>query len=139
MRPDWRDPACGIPQLELMATLSTDLPEPEVLLRADAGQAPWCEPEVLRARGFQAALLQTEQGRLKALALFERALQVARSQGALSWELRAVTSMAAFSVRPPERSMAIERLTATLGRFTEGFATPDLRRATDTLEKLRTR
>jgi predicted ATPase len=107
--------------------------------RADAGQAPWCEPEVLRARGCQAALLETEPGRIKALALFERALQLARSQGALAWELRAVTSLATVSVQPQELSMAIELLTTTLSSFTEGFATPDLRRAADVLEKLRSK
>jgi predicted ATPase/DNA-binding winged helix-turn-helix (wHTH) protein len=136
MRPDWRDSICGAPQLELMTTLSTDLPEPEVLLRADAGQAPWCEPEILRARGCQAALLETEQGRQKALGLFERALQLARDQGALAWELRAATSIASVSNQPREASMAIELLTNTLSRFTEGFDTPDLVHAQESLQKL---
>ena len=139
MRPDWRDPICGVLQLELMATLSTELPEPEVLLRSDAGQAPWCEPEILRVRGYQVALLETEQGRHKALGLFERSRQLARTQGALSWELRAVTSIATISNQPGEASMAIELLTSTLARFSEGFATRDLRRASDLLVKLRSK
>ncbi len=139
MRPDWREPICGARQLELMATFSSDLLDPEIVLRADAGLSPWCEPEVLRARGYHLTRMETEQGRQQALALFGRALQLARAQGALSWELRAATSIAALSNRPEEASMAVELLAATLGQFTEGFATPDLRAAAEQLEKLRSR
>jgi predicted ATPase/DNA-binding winged helix-turn-helix (wHTH) protein len=137
MRADWREPVCGVSQLELMATLATDLPEPEVLRRAETGQAPWCEPEVLRARGCQLARLETEHGRQRALALFDRALSLARAQGALSWELRAATSIATVSDQSREAPMAIELLNSTLGRFTEGFSTPDLRHAHELLERLR--
>jgi predicted ATPase/DNA-binding winged helix-turn-helix (wHTH) protein len=137
IRPDWREPICGARQLELMATFSSDLLDPEIVLRADEGLSPWCEPEVVRARGCHLARMETEQGRQQALDLFERALQLARVQGALSWELRAATSIAALSNRPGDASMATELLTATLGRFTEGFATPDLRAAAEQLEKLR--
>ena len=110
-----------------------------MLVRADEGHAPWCEPEVLRVRGIQAALLETEQGRQKALALFERALQLARSQGALAWELRAATSIASVSHQPAELTMAIDLLTRTLDRFTEGSATRDVRQAARLLEELRSK
>lgn len=136
MRPDWREPACSVRQFELMATFSTDLLEPEMVLRAGAGQAPWCEPEVLRAQGWQTARLGTRQGRRQALTLFDRALQLARAQGALSWELRAATSIAAISDQPEQASMAIDVLTATLAKFTEGLATRDLQHARELLEKV---
>lgn len=136
LRVDWREPNCGAPQLELMATLGIEHPDDETLVRADEGHAPWCEPEVLRVRGIQAALLETEQGRQKALALFERALQLARFQGALAWELRTVTSIASVSIQPGELTMAIDLLTRTLDRFTEGFSTRDVRQAASLLEEL---
>lgn len=136
MRPDWREPACSVRQFELMATFSTDLLEPEMVLRASAGQAPWCEPEVLRAQGCRAARLGTRQGRQQALAQFDRALQLARAQGALSWELRAATSIVAISNHPEQASMAIDVLTTTLGKFTEGLATHDLRYARKIIEKV---
>lgn len=136
MRPDWREPICGVHQLELMVTFSTDLLEPEIVLRTEEGESPWCESEVLRARGFHAARLETEHGRLQARALFGRALQLARVQGALSWELRAATSMIAVS-EPEDLPIAVDLLATTLGKFTEGFATTDLRRAEELLEKLR--
>lgn len=133
MRPDWREPMCGVVQLELLATFSADLLEPELIPRADDGLAPWCEPEVLRARGCHAAQLQTEHGRRQALALFDRALALARSQGALAWELRIATSIATLSNQPDEASMSIDLLTKTLAKFEEGFATRDLRHAEDLL------
>jgi hypothetical protein len=139
MPPDWREPMCGVPQLELMATFSTDLLEPEIVLRAEEGNARWCEPEVLRARGCHAARLETEQGKDQALALFGRALLLARAQGALAWELRVVTSLAAISDQPEETWMAIDLLTKTLDRFTEGSVTPDVRNARDLLARLRSR
>jgi predicted ATPase/DNA-binding winged helix-turn-helix (wHTH) protein len=139
MPPDWREPRCGIPQLELMATYSADLLEPEIVLRAEEGNAAWCEPEVLRARGCHAARLETEQGKHQALALFGRALLLARAQGALAWELRVATSIAAISDQPEESWMAIDLLTKTLDRFTEGSTTPDIRHARDLLARLRSR
>ena len=139
MPPDWREPMCGVLQLELMATFSTDLLEPEIVLRAEEGNAPWCEPEVLRGRGCHAARLGTEQGKYQALALFGHALLLARTQGAIAWELRIVTSMAAISDQPEESWMAIDLLTKTLGRFTEGSATPDVLNAEALLVTLQSR
>ena len=138
IRPQWREPLCGIRQLELMATLDANRLEPEVVMRSESGLSPWCEPEVLRARACQALQLATERGRTQARALFERSLKLARTQGALSWELRVATSMASLSNETGERSSAIELLTVTLGKFTEGFATADVLRGQALLGALRT-
>jgi len=57
---------------------------------------------------------------------YARALQVARAQGALGWELRAATSLAHLWIARSQASAAHELVRATLGRFTEGFQTADL-------------
>ena len=57
---------------------------------------------------------------------YARALQVARAQGALSWELRAATSLAHLWIARGQARAAHELVRATLGRFAEGFQTADL-------------
>jgi predicted ATPase len=139
MPPNWREPRCGVPQIEIMATIGTELLEPELVVRCEQGLAPWCEAEVLRARGCHAARLGTEQGKYQALALFGRALLLARAQGALAWELRTAASMASLSDQAEESWMAIDLLTKTLDRCTEGSTTPDVRNAEALLATLRSR
>jgi len=63
------------------------------------------------------------------------ALEAARRQGALSFELRAAMTVVRLAgQRPyPARIEALERLSATYARFTEGLDTADLREATELL------
>ena len=58
--------------------------------------------------------------------LFQRALEVARAQRALAWELRAATSLARLRQRQGRRDEARAALAPAYDAFTEGFATPDL-------------
>jgi len=51
---------------------------------------------------------------------------VARRQGALSWELRAATSLARLWRGQQRVSQSRKLLAPVYRRFTEGFATPDL-------------
>jgi predicted ATPase len=55
-----------------------------------------------------------------------RALEIARGQSALSWELRAATSLARLWRRHGRAAEAFALLAATYGKFTEGFDTSDL-------------
>jgi predicted ATPase len=57
-----------------------------------------------------------------------RAIEVARGQNALTWELRAATSL--YRVRPDARAA----LANVCGRFTEGFQTPDFLEAKTLLD-----
>ncbi|MDB5403808.1 MAG: hypothetical protein JWQ55_5826, partial [Rhodopila sp.] len=67
---------------------------------------------------------------------FRRALDRARRQGALSWELRAATSLARLW-RDQARSKEEHALLAQVyARFTEGFSTADLKEAKTLLEEL---
>jgi len=67
---------------------------------------------------------------------FRQALDWARRQGALSWELRAATSLARLLSDQGRSADAIVLLQPVYDRFTEGFDTPDLKEAKALLEEL---
>jgi predicted ATPase len=57
---------------------------------------------------------------------FRQALDSARRHGALSWELRAATSLARLWRDQNRRAEALTLLQPVYDRFTEGFDTADL-------------
>jgi predicted ATPase len=63
-------------------------------------------------------------------------LDVARGQGAKSWELRAATSLARLYRDQGRHERAHELLACVYEWFTEGFETPDLQEAKGLLEEL---
>jgi predicted ATPase len=65
---------------------------------------------------------------------FRQALDWARRQGALSWELRAATSLARMWEKQGRSKAAREVLRPVYNRFTEGFGTADLKIAKSLLE-----
>jgi DNA-binding NtrC family response regulator/predicted ATPase len=69
---------------------------------------------------------------------FRRAIEIARSQGATSLELRAVMSLGRSWQTQGKLAEARQMLAEIYGRFTEGFATPDLREARALLDELST-
>ena len=83
------------------------------------------------------ALLSPEPDAAKAEAYFERALAVARSQQAKSWELRAAMSMARLWRDQGKRDEAHDLLAPVYAWFSEGFDTLDLKEAKALLSKLR--
>ncbi|MGK9166171.1 helix-turn-helix transcriptional regulator [Inquilinus limosus] len=101
----------------------------EALGMAERNEELWCLPELLRVKG---ELLQSEED-------CRQALDLARRQGALSWELRAATSLAQLRHRSGEISGAHELLSSVYDRFTEGYETNDLRTARAWIDKLRSR
>jgi predicted ATPase len=92
--------------------------------------------ELLRIKG-ELVLLRGGQG-AAALAEdhFRQSLDSARRQGALSWELRAATSLARLLRGQDRVAEARDVLGSVYGRFTEGFVTADLQEAKSLLEKL---
>jgi predicted ATPase len=70
-----------------------------------------------------------------ARALFRQALDEAHRQGALSWELRAATSLARLLRRRDHSDDAVAGLLPVYHRFTEGFGTADLVAAKRLLEE----
>jgi predicted ATPase len=93
-------------------------------------------PELLRLKGE----LTLAQGMPGATGLaeinFRRAVDWAREQGAVSWELRAATSLAHLLRDQGRPADATARLQPVYDRFTEGFATADLIAAKQLLDGL---
>lgn len=110
---------------DIMATLNPSYVDDALLARAQSGQAGWVTAEVLRARatGLLARANPDLQG---AESLLREALVIAGQQGALAWELRAACSLARLWRQHGRRHEAQALLERVYGRFTEGFATPDL-------------
>jgi predicted ATPase len=71
----------------------------------------------------------------RAEALLLRSLDVARHQGALSWELRSAISLAEVW-QDHNRSDALNLLASVRDRFTEGFPTVDLENSASLLRRL---
>ena len=68
--------------------------------------------------------------------LFLQAHDEARRQGALSWELRAVTSLARLLLKQGHSGDAVTVLRPVYNQFTEGFGTADLVTAHQLLDEL---
>src|SRR5215469_6390903 len=94
----------------------------ETLARCEGRDERWYLAELLRIRG---GLLIILQGLPDAAAasedLFRQALELAHGQGALSWELRAATSLARLWRKQRRVAEARQLLEPVCGRFTEGF------------------
>jgi predicted ATPase len=108
----------------------------EAIVRSERGEERWAIAELLRIKG-ELLLLQGMPGAAAAAEdHFRQALDWARRRGALSWELRAATSLARLwrdQGRPAE-PMAL--LQPVYGRFTEDFDTTDLKAAKALLDAL---
>jgi predicted ATPase len=68
---------------------------------------------------------------------FKHALEWARRQEALSWELRAATSLADLWHRRGNSAEADQLLSSVYSRFTEGFETADLKAARALIHEFR--
>jgi class 3 adenylate cyclase/predicted ATPase len=68
---------------------------------------------------------------------FQRAIDIARAQGATSIELRAATTFAQFLGERDNAGRGAEVLSAACRQFTEGEGSPDMTAALSTLDKLR--
>jgi predicted ATPase len=79
----------------------------------------------------------TEADRGAAEEHLHRSLDLARRQEALAWELRAAISLARLRREQGRRREARDLLASASGRFTEGFATADLRAARRLRDDLR--
>jgi predicted ATPase len=117
----------GGQSLEARATVE------EALSCCDREEELWCLPELLRIKGEVLRRLHvTEDAEQQLL----RAVDCAQRQRALSWELRAATSLAALQRDRGREAQARRTLSPVYERFTEGFATGDLRIAKTLLDTL---
>jgi predicted ATPase len=108
----------------------------ETLARCEARDERWYVAELLRIKGELLVLPGAPSAAATSEDLFRQALDVARQQGALSWELRAATSLAQLWRNQQQVAEARRLLGSIYERFTEGFATADLQAARSLLEQL---
>jgi len=108
----------------------------EAIVRSELTEEQWLVAELLRVKGEILLWRDAPGAAADAEDYFRRALDLAHRHSALSWELRAATSLARLW-REQGRGKAAHKLLASIyGRFTEGFATADLTAAKSLLEEL---
>ena len=104
--------------------------------RAERTKELWELPELVRTKGGLLLLQSTSRDQAGAESCFRQALGAACRQGALSWELRAATSLARLLRDQGRPADGKELLQPIYDRFTEGFDTADLRLARTLLDQL---
>ena len=90
----------------------------------------------LRVRGEQVRKHRGPEAARSVEAAYLRSLNIARRQGALSWELRTATSLARLWQDQHHMREAHALLADVHGRFTEGFQTADYARGGALLREL---
>ncbi|NLD69760.1 MAG: transcriptional regulator [Limnobacter sp.] len=76
---------------EMFVTFCADWLDDDLIARVDRGEGRWCAAEVRRATGWR----DERRGRFEqAEASYLQAIETARQQGAIAWELRAALSLA---------------------------------------------
>jgi predicted ATPase/DNA-binding winged helix-turn-helix (wHTH) protein len=108
----------------------------EAIVRSERSEERWLNGELLRVKGELLLLRGAPGAAAAAEDHFRQALDWARRQGALSWELRTASSLARLWRDQHRILEARALLRSVYGRFTEGFATADLREARSLLEQL---
>ena len=123
-------------QQDLLTTISMRWMNADTLHRAEAGIGGWCNAELLRVAGESARREARPGATAMAELRFRTALEYARGQGALAWELRIATSLARLRATEGHRAEARETLESVCARFTEGQQTADYRTALSLLAGL---
>jgi predicted ATPase len=107
------------------------------LERTAQTNSKWYLAEFLRIKG-ELTLSENRCGAESAAeTLFKESHDLARHQGALSWELRTATSLARLYDKQGQITRAREALAPVYARFTEGFETADLMASRALLDALR--
>jgi hypothetical protein len=109
----------------------------DAIARAERTAELWQIAELLRVKGELLLLPGAFSDAAAAENYFRQALDRANPQGALSWELRAATSLARLRRGEGRCAEAIALLHPVHDRFTEGFGTADLKSAKALLDILR--
>ncbi len=108
----------------------------EALAAADKNEDRSHQPDIHRLEG-ELLLRRDSSNASQAQTCFERAIEVARKQGAKSLELRATTSLSRLLASQGKRAEARAMLAEIYNWFTEGFDTHDLKDAKTLLDDLR--
>jgi predicted ATPase/DNA-binding winged helix-turn-helix (wHTH) protein len=125
----------GALQSDTLCTLASAFAGMAAVARVEGGGAGWCAAEILRASAEQ-SLKDGTRDLPEAEGLFQRALALARRQGARSWELRAATSLARLWERSDRQGEGEALLAPIYEAFREGRGTADLVEAGAVLERV---
>lgn len=125
--------ASNAKELDCMASVAATWHHPLSLQRLESGASHWCAAEVLRKQGEFILHRDGPAGMAPAEAAFLQAMELARGQGALAWELRAAMSLARLWMEQRRAAPAHELLSGVVARFSEGAGTADLRAAAELL------
>ena len=108
----------------------------EALDWSERSEERWYLAELLRINGELFQLDGSASAAKTAEDQYLQALEWARRQQALSWELRAATSLARLWHQQGRTTGADELLSSVYGRFSEGFETVDLKSARALIDDL---
>jgi predicted ATPase len=108
----------------------------EAIERCERTEERWVMPELLRIKGELLLLQGGSSAAATAEDHFRQALDWARRQGALSWELRAATSLARLLRDQGRPADAMALVQPVYDRFTEGVDTVDLQTAKALIDAL---
>jgi predicted ATPase/DNA-binding winged helix-turn-helix (wHTH) protein len=111
----------------------------QTLAHCKARDEGWYVAELLRIKGELQLQEKGDRSVSAAEECFNEALEVARQQGALFWELRSALSLARLRMRQNRRGKARLALLPVYDKFTEGFGVADLRAAGKLLDALAAR
>ncbi|HSI49489.1 MAG TPA: winged helix-turn-helix domain-containing protein [Ideonella sp.] len=106
-----------------------------IALSVNSGQV-WGIPEMLRLKGTFIEAGKQIGWAEAAAECYSQSITMAHEQGALAWELRSATNLAALWADAGLREQARDMLWSIYQRFSEGFETTDLRRARSRLETM---
>jgi predicted ATPase len=109
----------------------------DTLARSEQRDERWCIAELLRIKGVLVTIQAAPSARATAERYFLQALDSARQQGALSWELRCAVSLARLWHEQGRAGQARELLGGVYGRFSEGFETADMKTSAALIATLR--
>jgi predicted ATPase/DNA-binding winged helix-turn-helix (wHTH) protein len=123
-------------QCETFATFSLKLLSPQAAAPTDEGRSAWASPEIRRVQGEWLLAQQAPQAAANAEDLFREALELSQRQGAVSWELRAATSLARLWKADGRTRIAQETLAGVLNKCEQQRRTSDLTDATLLLASL---
>jgi predicted ATPase len=108
----------------------------EAIVRSECTEERWLNAELLRVNGELFLLRGAPAAAAAAEDHFRQALDLARRQEALSWELRAATSLSRLLRDQGHFADATALLQSVYDRFSEGFDTADLKAAKALLDAL---
>jgi len=123
-------------QFETFATFSPKFLTPDSAAATESGASGWCSPEMRRAQGEWLLAEQAPRAAVVAESLFREALELSRGQGAVSWELRAASSLARLCKADGRTRFAQDLMTETLNKCEQHSRTADLTDARDLLARL---